>query len=297
MQNPLFNNVVDDWFEKHRLRIAESTAYNYAKAIPSIKNYFYGYHIQDITPHMAHGYVQYTLGKFNTSSSARLYCKAFKLILDHAIICGYIHFNPCSQISMPKKRRAEISVFSVNEIYSLMESDGPQWVKDGIMIAFRTGMRPGEIYALKWSDINLDVGYISVQRSISRACSSVKETKTPAGVRRIDIDSKLISYLKGMESRGMSEYVFPSPPKGKHQYQVPWNIAHMLRHMCENAGIQYRNFYSLRHTHATILFEMGVHPKIVQERLGHSSIKITVDTYSHIIPGIQQLAVEKLEEI
>lgn len=63
------------------------------------------------------------------------------------------------------------------------------------------------------------------------------------------------------------------------------------------AGIPYRNFYALRHTHATMLFTLGVHPKIVQERLGHSSIKVTVDTYSHIVPGIQRLAVEELEKI
>lgn len=165
------------------------------------------------------------------------------------------------------------------------------------MIAFRTGMRPGEIFALKWGDINLDAGYISVQRAISRASSKAKETKTPSGTRRIDIDSKLTAYLMGMELRGLSEYVFPGTPQGKYKYRIPWNIAQIIKGMCREVGIPERNFYSLRHTHATVLMELGIHPKIVQERLGHSSIRITMDTYSHVSPTLQREAVNRFEEI
>ena len=178
-----------------------------------------------------------------------------------------------------------------------MDSHGPQWVKDAIMIAFRTGMRPGEIFTLKWSDINLVTGYISVQRAMSRASSTIKETKTPSSIRRIDIDSKLMTYLQGMKERETSQYIFPAPPTGRHEYRIPWNISEILKNMCREVGIPPRNFYSLRHTHATVLLELGVRPKIVQERLGHSSIRITMDTYSHVAPTIQQQAVAELEKI
>ena len=67
--------------------------------------------------------------------------------------------------------------------------------------------------------------------------------------------------------------------------------------MCDKAGIEYRNFYALRHTHATLLLEMNVHPKIVQERLGHSDIKITMEIYSHVTPTIQRQAVTAMETI
>ena len=100
-----------------------------------------------------------------------------------------------------------------------------------------------------------------------------------------------------MESHKTSQYVFPAPPKGRHEYRVPWNLAEKLGAMCRSAGIPPRNFYSLRHTHATILLEMGVHPKIVQERLGHSRMNITMDIYSHVAPTIQKQAVEELEKI
>ena len=296
-QNFLYSEVLDMWYKKHRLRIAESTAYNYRKAIPTLKGYFKNVYVQDITPEMAYDFVQHIAKTVKAQTSARLYCKVLNMSLRFAVGYGYIHYNPVDDVILPKKKRAEIKPFTVKEVYTLLETDGPQWVKDGIMIAFRTGMRPGEIYALKWSDINLDIGYISVQRAISRASSSTKETKTPSGTRRIDIDSKLISYLKNMELRRISQYVFPAPPKGRHEYRVPWNLAEKLGEMCRSAGIPPRNFYSLRHTHATILLEMGVHPKIVQERLGHSRMNITMDIYSHVAPTIQKQAVEELEKI
>lgn len=296
-QNPSYSSVLDAWYDKHRLRIKESTAYNYYKAIPVLKKYFSGVRVKEITPEMAYDFIKYISGKVGVRTSARLYCKVLKMSLDFAVGCGYIYYNPCNDIAMPRPKRAEIDVFTVEEVYALLDSSGPQWIKDGIMIAFRTGMRPGEIYVLKWSDINLDVGYISVQRALSRASSLVKETKTPSGTRRIDIDSKLISYLNSMPSRESSQYVFPAPKAGRHEYRVPWNLSSKLKAMCREAGVPQRNFYSLRHTHATILFEAGIHPKIVQERLGHSSIRITLDIYSHVAPTIQRQAVEELENI
>lgn len=297
VQNPLYSDVLDGWYNKHSLRIKESTAYNYYIAIPLLKKYFAGVYVQEITPEIAHGFVQYVLEKVNVDTSARLYCKVLNMSLCYAVGYGYIYYNPVDEIVLPKRKRAEITPFTVDEVYALMDASGPQWVKDGIMITFRTGMRPGEVYALKWADINLEVGYISVQRAISRASSKTKETKTPSSTRRIDIDSKLIAYLKEMKKEKSSQYVFPAPSKGRQEYRVPWNLSKFLGIMCEEVGIPPRTFYSLRHTHATILFEKGVHPKIVQERLGHSSIKITMDIYSHVAPTIQKQAVDELEKI
>lgn len=296
-QNRLYEEVLDQWYGWHRLRIMESTAYNYRVAIPTIKKYFRDVKVRDITPEMVYDLVQYIVGRARSKTSARLYCKMFKMSMNFAVGRGYINYNPTNDVKFPKKIRTEVRAFRPEEVYALLGCDAPQWVKDAIVIAFRTGMRPGEIFALKWSDINLDAGYIAVQRAISRASSETKETKTPSGTRRIDIDGKLTAYLMGMESRGLSEYVFPGTAAGKHEYRVPWNIAQIIKGMCREVGIPERNFYSLRHTHATILLELGVHPKIVQERLGHSSIRITMDTYSHVSPTLQLEAVKRFEEI
>ena len=139
-----------------------------------------------------------------------------------------------------------------------------------------------------------------VQRAQSRAGSKVviKTTKTACGIRRIDIDRFLVAYLKKMKAQSTSDYVFaPTEDGGKYPFRVPWNLSWHVRKMCMMAGIPPRHFHALRHTHATILLAHGVHPKIVQERLGHSDICITMMTYSHVLPTIQRAAVQVFERI
>lgn len=74
-------------------------------------------------------------------------------------------------------------------------------------------------------------------------------------------------------------------------------VSQSFKRMCNAANVKYRSFHSLRHTHASVLLANNIHPKIVQERLGHSKISTTMDTYSHLIPGMQALAVKVLNEI
>lgn len=291
----LYSDLLDIWFADHRLRIAASTAYGYEMTLPYIKKYFNGIFVNGITSEMIYNFIQHLFEEM-APTSARRHCNIINLSLNYAVKYHYIYYNPAWDVNFPRRERTEIKPFTEEEVYLLLETDGPEWVKDGIMIAFRTGMRPGEIYALKWSDVYFHQCFISVQRAISRSNSIVKlkTTKTVAGIRRIDIDSKLTAYLMQMHEGVEGEYLFPGR---KREYRVPWNLSKYLKDMCNRAGIPPRDFYSLRHTHATISMEHGLHPKIVQERLGHSSCKITMETYSHVSPTLQQEAVKIWEEI
>lgn len=292
-RNPLYSDLLDNWLSEYRLGVMESTAYNYQKVLPYIKEYFRGVRIKSISSKMIYDFVH----SFEIlPASSRTYTNVMQLSLKYAVRCGYIHYNPANDVVMPKRTRAEVHPFSEDEIPLLLAANGPDWLKHAIVIAYRTGMRPGEIFALKWSDLNLEQHFISVQRSISRANSKsiLKTPKTSSGVRRIDVDSKLTKLFIDLRKEANSDYIFP----GKYQeYRVPWNLAEHTRKLCENAGIPPRSFYSLRHTHASVLLAHGVHPKIVQERLGHSDIKITMEVYSHIAPTLQKEAVKVLEAI
>lgn len=294
-----YAELLSEWFNHHIVEIEESTAYNYKQTLPYVAEALGENDVTEITEQMIYEYVKSLIHSSLTYSSTRVYCKVIKLSFKYAVGCGYIHYNPAKAVKMPKRTRAEVKVFKKEEIPLILSVDGPNWVKNGIVIAFRTGMRPSEIFALKWTDIHFQIGYISVQRAISRANSNTKLTKTPSSVRRIDIDTILIRYLYNMYSirKTDNDFVFPAPPRSKRDYRVPWNISQHLKDMCDKAGIEYKNFYALRHTHATMLLEMNVHPKIVQERLGHSSIEITMEIYSHVTPTIQQKAVAAMETI
>lgn len=292
----LYSELLNEWIQEHKMKIMESTAYNYEKALLQLKSYFGEKRVRDISAELIYNYVTYLRNSGLAITSTRLYCKVLQLSLNYAVKYHYIHYNPCKDVAMPKKSRAEIKPFTEREVQLLLTEKGLDWVKDGIMIAYRTGMRPGEIYALKWTDINFEQRFISVQRSISRASSKciLKTTKTASGVRRIDIDSVLIAHLRKIKENADGEFLFPGT---RRDYRIPWNLSKYLKQMCIDAGITPRDFYSLRHTHATVLFAHGVHPKIVQERMGHSDIGITMGTYSHVSPTLQLEAVKVFEKI
>lgn len=223
-----------------------------------------------------------------------------KLSFKYAQKKGYITYNPAEDVKVPGRIRAEIFPFSEAEMTAILAQKSLPWVTDAVHIAYRTGMRLGEIFALKWSDINFDQGFIMIQRAQSRANGKVilKGPKTKSSVRRIDMDSHLIAYLIGMrETSGKCQYLFSPAPRSKYPFRIPYNISNRLRDMCIAAGVVPRNFHQLRHTHATVLLAHGVHPKIVQERLGHSSIMVTLDIYSHISPTIQKAATNVYEKI
>lgn len=156
-------------------------------------------------------------------------------------------------------------------------------------------MRIGEILALKWEDINFDQNFLTVKRTLSsynNGQSEICEPKTKCSRRRIDLDNVSMEILKNIDKNG--EYVFCKKDGSILSRQC---IYQSFKRMCKAADVPYHSFHSLRHTHASILLSANVHPKIVQERLGHAKISTTLDTYSHLIPGIQQVAVKIFNDI
>lgn len=296
-----FSEIVDEWLRFHRIEIAESTYYGYKILTPFLKEYFGDRAILNIDTFTINEFVVNMKRNGLTNAAIYNYCKILGLIFDYACLLKYITENPVRSACVPKlPKHTEVYPFSVEEVMRLLNQDYLQWVKDGIVIAFHTGMRMGEVYALKWTDIDFEQKFIMVQRAQSRAGSKViiKTTKSACGIRRIDIDRFLISYLKDLKDRSTSEFVFaPTEKSDKYPFRVPWNLSWHVKRMCMMAGIPPRHFHALRHTHATVLLAHGVHPKIVQERLGHSDIWITIMTYSHVLPTIQKEAVKVFERI
>lgn len=295
-----FGEVIDEWLEFHHIKIEESTYYGYKMMIPRLSEYFGNSIISDLDIFSINEFILEMKRDGMTNAAIYNHCRILALCFDYACVNKYINDNPVRNACVPRlPKHTEIYPFSAQEVISILKIDYLQWVKDGIIIAFHTGMRMGEIYALKWTDIDFEQRFIMVQRAQSRAGSKVvlKTTKTACGIRRIDVDEYFVSYLSGMKERSRSDFVFDPVEKSDYPFRVPWNLSAHVKRLCMMKGIPPRNFHALRHTHATILLAHGVHPKIVQERLGHSDIGITVMIYSHVLPTIQKEAVEVFEGI
>jgi len=162
---------------------------------------------------------------------------------------------------------------------------------------------------LKWEDLDIEEGFLSVRRSLEYTGPgqlNFKAPKTAHSIRRIDIPTELIVELvkhKGIQAENKlllgSDYTSMDlvccKPTGEPIR--PGHISSKFGQLIRRLGMQHIRFHDLRHTHATWLLKIGVHPKVVQERLGHGTISITLDTYSHILPTMQKEAAGKIGTI
>ena len=207
--------------------------------------------------------------------------------------------NPAKSVDLPKQQKKEMLALTEIEAQRFL-AVAQRMSEHSVLFAtlLGIGLRPSEAFGLQWSDISFVNGELRVQRMVSTTKGgwSFKPPKTPKSRRSIPLPhdlTKLLLEHKGQTEPGEYNLVFPNQ-KGN-----PLNINNLIHRdfkpVVDNAGLPPKlRLYDLRHTHATLLFLAGVHPKIVGERLGHSSITLTLDTYSHVLPGMQEESAQKL---
>ena len=257
-------------------------------------------------------------GKGLSASTVRATRRYFSMCLDDAIKAKLLIENPVQSTKAAKLTKKEIVVLTKEEVTMLVNE--AKNIKSPFMskilpvligLTVRTGMRQGEVFGLKWQDIDFNESSIFIRRSLAHIIGQgavFQEPKTKSGRRRIILLNEDIELLKEYR-KWQQEYaedlgdkfdsndlVFTTP------FGMPISPTNFTRRyfrpLLEKCGINKDfTFHGLRHTHATLLLKQGVNPKIVQERLGHSSIKVTMDTYSHVLPDIQRQALCAIEKI
>ncbi len=172
------------------------------------------------------------------------------------------------------------------------------------VLAVTTGFGRGEILGLQWKDIDLDKGTLQIQRSLSLieggpVSNSPKTNKSKRNVVLSKVCVKaLIKHKLLQENKSWVKGYGPVFPNTKGEPRRSRNTLNYSRELIKTKGnLPDVRFYDLRHTCATLLLGKGVHPKIVQEMLGHATITRTMDTYSHVLPNMQEKAVAAMENI
>ena len=244
--------------------------------------------------------------------------KLLKQFLNYAVDEGYILKNPClgKKIVIPgeKSIKKEVQHFTDNEIQILTKNINDSSYKELILIALGTGLRRGELLALTWNDIDLNQHIIKVNKSLSKVYligadgskerkqiiqvpktkNSIREVPFPCSLETIFKDIKLKqkkAKLKCGISYNVSDYIFTTSSGSLIDVT---NLSHAWDRILKTAQLPHKKFHALRHTFATKLFENNIPLKTVSELLGHSSIDITANTYTHVIPKEKSNAVEKL---
>ena len=214
--------------------------------------------------------------------------------LNEAIKWGLIYKNPCSGVTPPRPEKSVPEVWSVEQAQEFLQAVRDHRWYAIYLIGLTTGARRGEILGLEWENIDFDRKSVGIQKTISeiRGRVVVGKPKTKRSRRVISLPDIVIDSLKAL-GRGTG-FVFTT---SKNTPITPRNLLRHYYSVLDNLDIPKIRFHDLRHTAATILLTKDVHPKKVQELLGHSSITLTLDTYSHVIKGIHSEAAEKMDGV
>ena len=201
--------------------------------------------------------------------SPKNYWRIIKPTFDLAVRRGWVQHNPCDDIYHKRVSKAPVEVFEIEEVKKLISIASPQWRKDVIEIAFRTGMRPGEIFALKWDSINFLKKRIIVKTNCCYAPEQgivIGSPKTPASIRCIDLDDCSVEILQRIFRTSCSDFVF-----GKDDGGPRFSSTLGMAKLCDKANIRRRKLKHMRSTHISLLIEEHVDLPEIQSRIGHAS--------------------------
>ena len=202
--------------------------------------------------------------------------------------------NPADAVDAPRFQRPEINIMNADEINTFLEAakDTPFYAI--FYLALFTGMRRSELLALRWSDVDLMLCQLYVSRSLHQLKNGeiiFRQPKSDRSRRMIALTPSTALVLREHKENHNSEkllqglpisdddLVFSQPDRRPYR---PDTITHAWIKLARKTGLRGIRLHDARHSHASLMLKQGVHPKIVQERLGHSSIQITLDTYSHV---------------
>ncbi len=298
---------LDLYLKDHaKQNLAATTYQKYYYASKKVKGVIGDYKIQELRPR----HIQRFVNELNENNAERStissYIAALKAAFNQAIKWQIVNNNPCCGVSMPKSTSVKLNILMPNQMQDLLSVSKDHVLYPVILLGLMCGMRRGEILGLTWKDIDLSIGKIYIQNSMVQAGEDIiyKDTKTSSGRRQIDISKKLTNFListkqKQLENKSLfgNKYIdndFVCKRMDGSLFR-PDYIPKAFKKLLREAGLPEISFHDLRHTHASMLLLAGENPKVVQERLGHSSIQVTLDTYSHLMPSMQKSAAEKAE--
>lgn len=233
-------------------------------------------------------------------SSIHIVFRIIKSCFEAAKERGYIYLNPCERTILPKINKQKVQALSRGQ-HKAVEAESMKSIKGlPILLALETGMRIGEICALQWDDIDFDSSVLQVKRTKQRISSSNKsgnrtkivETtpKTANATRIIPLSKKLKTALLKWKEQSLSTYVIANQG---HSIE-PRTISYRFERIKRKIGLGKVSFHALRHTFATRCVELGVNIAAISALLGHSSIKLTLDTYTNSFLEEQRIAIDKL---
>lgn len=310
-QDPTFEELAQLWLENYKTTVKTSTfGLTETKLKLLIKNHFDGIKIKKISVPYCQKVVVALSEKYILYTH---YLSVIDRVFRYAVLIDIIPSNPFDKVIRPKNKPVSKrdNYLEKDELKTFLEcARGASLSYFGPLIHLLsyTGLREGEALALKWSDIDFENKQISITKTTTHFHGKqiIQTPKTKTSIRTISIDDATLTVLSkwrkdqikiyfgnGKHFEGDDNFVFTNESADWIQAQ---NFTRYFKRFINDRGLKPITPHGLRHTHASLLFAAGVEPKNISDRLGHSSIKITLDLYTHIADEQRTDAIEKLVE-
>jgi integrase len=256
--------------------------------------------------HLQHYYSEALISGLSAQTVRHHHTVLHKALQD-AVEWSLLVRNVADAVSPPHTTQPEMQTWNESEVSIFLDAARVTPYNELFYLALFTGMRRSELLALRWQDIDFIYGQISVNRSLHVLKGGkviFRQPKTATGRRTIALPPSALLLLTDYRKQKDAEALLLARPVldtdlvfstlGKPL--LPNTVTHAWGKLVKCTGLKAIRLHDARHTHASIMLKQGIHPKIVQERLGHSSIQITLDTYSHVAPGLQEAAAQRFDD-
>ncbi len=308
-------DYLEDWIENvHKDKLRISTYVKYKKLIKYIVGDLGDVWLQKLAPEQVRRfYTKMGTGKDRggrglSSKTVHEIHGVLHLALENAVRWNYVARNVCDLVTPPSIVSREATLLTLEQAQTLLSSVREHRLEVLLTMAVVTGMRRGELLALRWSNVDFERQTLLVLHTVDyipKYGYVETEPKTKTGKRRISLPSFLIDMLKQHRVQQLEQrlkvgdawenrdLVFPDLHGGYFNSNY---LLRMFKKLLQEAGVPHMHIHDLRHSAATILLGMGVNMKVIQELLGHSDIAITLGLYSHLLPNMQQDVVNKWDD-
>lgn len=304
------NKYLQEWLVTKKNHIKANTLKQYEQVIKQhIAPVLGDVKLRDLTPIMLQRFYNLKLENGTSENTVALMHRVLRGALRQAHMMGLIVRNPLVSVRCPKPERKEMKTLNESQVRNLLLVARSTGLEALLHITVTTGLRMGEVIGLKWEDLDMGTGSLRVQRQVQRekgkglVFSQPKSAKSrrviilgPSAIDKLKLHyqqqhwSKLIAGDRWEEN----DLIFPNTIGKPMEHS---RLLKDFKEILKKAELPIIRFHDLRHTAATLMLQAGIHPKIVQETLGHADISLTMNTYSHALPTLQKEAAAKMDEL
>ncbi|MGP6156887.1 MAG: tyrosine-type recombinase/integrase [Vulcanimicrobiaceae bacterium] len=293
---------VGTFLEDTRANLSANTARSYEQTLAHVLPRIGGLRVDRIDAERIETLYAELRREVSASMLARIHV-VLRRVLNVAKRRGLIQTSPLESVEAPRFKNAPVTSLTLDQVKALLAAAEGDRLGALFTLAVTSGMRQGELFALRWQDVDLTARTVSVTRSAQEIVGEVTfvEPKTATSRRRIELAQVAVDALvrrRALADREEhdSELVFPSPTGGVlRKSNFLRRVFFPLR---AAAGLPATaKFHNLRHTTASLMLLQGASPKVVQEVLGHANPAVTMKTYSHVLPGLTRAAADRLDEV